>query len=113
MLSPPRAIQTAEELFLLIKIFESQGRHGEIVKILDSENLGLKSRIVQNDWFFVRAKLLNLEKAELWTDGLGFTRDLLTIPEDEAAAKAALQERDDWGVWGLLVSATKKMDNPE
>ncbi|KAL1987664.1 hypothetical protein VTN96DRAFT_2905 [Rasamsonia emersonii] len=113
LLSPPRAIQTAEELFLLIKIFESQGRHEEIVKILDSENLGIKSRIVQNDWFFVRAKLLNLEKAELWTDGLGFARDLLTIPEDEKAAKAALQERDDWGVWGLLVSATKKMNNPD
>ncbi|KAL1965647.1 hypothetical protein VTN77DRAFT_5324 [Rasamsonia byssochlamydoides] len=113
LLSPPRAIQTAEELFLLIKIFESQGRNEEIVKILDSENLGIKSRIVQNDWFFVRAKLLNLEKAGLWTDGLGFARDLLTIPDDEEAAKAALKERDDWGVWELLVSATKKIDNPD
>lgn len=83
------------------------------MKILDRDNLGIKSRIVQNDWSFVRAKLLNLEKAGLWTAGLEFARDLVTVPEDETAAKAVLQERDDWGVWELLVSATKNIDNPE
>jgi N-terminal acetyltransferase B complex non-catalytic subunit len=113
LLSPPRAIQTSEELLLLIKIFESQGRNEEIVKILDKESLGIKSRIVQNDWFFIRAKVLNLEKAGLWTDGLGFAQELLTVPGDDEAAKAALQERDDWGVWELLLSATKKINNAE
>lgn len=111
MLSPPRAIQSAEELYLLIKIFESQGRRDEIVKVLDSENVGLNSRIVQNDWFFIRAKLLNLEKTENWTNALGYARELLKLSDDETAARALLKERDDWGVWELLLTATKELND--
>lgn len=111
MLSPPRAIQTAEELILLIKIFQAQGRDDEILKILDSDNLGLNSRLVQNDWFFIREKLLSLERAEKWTSGLEYAKELLTMPEEDEAAKKLLQERDDWGVWSLLLTSTKKLDD--
>jgi N-terminal acetyltransferase B complex non-catalytic subunit len=79
------------------------------VKILDSANLGLNSRIVQNEWFFVRTKIANLQKAELWEQGLDLARHLLTTPEDAAQAKKLLQERDDWAVWALLLSATQKL----
>lgn len=109
LLSSPRAIQNAEELFLLIRIFESQDRHTEIVKILDSPNLGLSSRIVQNDWSLIREKLLSLEKAGLWAEGLSYARELLTLPSDEAERRA-LQERDDWNVWNLLVTATQNLN---
>jgi N-terminal acetyltransferase B complex non-catalytic subunit len=113
LLSPPRAIQTAEELLLLIKIFQSQGRNDEILKFLDSDNLGLNSRIVQNDWFFIREKLLALERAEKWVDGYKYATELLSLPAEDEAAKKLLQERDDWGVWNLLLSSTKKIDNKE
>ncbi|KAL3437638.1 N-acetyltransferase B complex non catalytic subunit-domain-containing protein [Aspergillus tetrazonus] len=112
LLSPPRAIQSAEELLLLVKIFESQGRHAEIIKILDSDNLGINSRIIQNDWSFVGVKLSNLEKAEMWTEGLLYAKELLAIPSSEEERKA-IQERDDWAVWHLLVTATQKIDTAE
>ncbi|KAL5342593.1 N-acetyltransferase B complex non catalytic subunit-domain-containing protein [Aspergillus crustosus] len=112
LLSPPRAIQSAEELLLLVKIYESQGRHSEIVKILDSENLGIKSQLVQNDWSFVGVKLSSLEKAELWTEGLSYVKELLAIPTTEEEKKA-LQERDDWAVWHLLVTAVQKLNTEE
>ncbi|KAI3006216.1 hypothetical protein CBS147346_3844 [Aspergillus niger] len=112
LLSPPRAIQSAEELLLLIKIFESQERHAEIVKILDSENLGISSRVIQNDWSFIGEKLSSLEKAQMWTDGLAYTKGLLAIPTNEAEQKA-LQERDDWAVWHLLIAATKNINTSE
>ncbi|EED15274.1 cytoskeleton organisation protein (Dec1), putative [Talaromyces stipitatus ATCC 10500] len=111
LLSPPRAIQTAEELILLIKIFQSQGRDDEALKILNSDNLGLNSRLVQNDWSFIREKLLALERAEKWMDGLGYAKELLTMPDEDESAKKLLQERDDWGVWSLLLDSTKKMDD--
>uniref|UniRef100_A0A093V0Q6 N-alpha-acetyltransferase 25, NatB auxiliary subunit n=1 Tax=Talaromyces marneffei PM1 TaxID=1077442 RepID=A0A093V0Q6_TALMA len=111
LLSPPRAIQTAEELILLIKIFQAQGRDEEILKILDSHNLGLNSRLVQNDWFFIREKILSLERAEKWTDGLDYAKQLLNMPDEDEAAKKLLQERDDWGVWSLLLTSTKKIDD--
>ncbi|KAL2215610.1 cytoskeleton organization protein [Thermoascus aurantiacus ATCC 26904] len=108
LLSPPRAIQTSEELLLLIKIFELQGRHVEVLSILDSENLGITSRIVQNDWSFVRAKLHSLEKAEKWAEGLAFAKSLLGTSDE-----AALKERDDWAVWSLMLSAIQKIDSPD
>jgi N-terminal acetyltransferase B complex non-catalytic subunit len=97
---------------LLVKIFESQGRHAEIIKILDSDNLGINSRIIQNDWSFVGVKLSNLEKAEMWTEGLLYAKELLAIPSSEEERKA-IQERDDWAVWHLLVTATQKIDTAE
>ncbi|KAL2833431.1 N-acetyltransferase B complex non catalytic subunit-domain-containing protein [Aspergillus cavernicola] len=112
LLSPPRALQSAEELLLLVKIYESQGRHAEIVKILDSENLGIKSNIIQNDWSFIGVKLSSLERAEMWTEGLSYTRELLAIPSIEQEKKA-IQERDDWAVWHLLLIATQKINSTE
>lgn len=112
MLSTPRAIQNAEELLLLIKICESQRRHSEVVKLLDSQNLGLSSRIVQNDWPFVGEKLSGLEKAEMWAEGLSYARNLLAIPTNESEEKT-LQERDDWAVWSLLIHSVQNIKNEE
>ncbi|KAI9368067.1 N-acetyltransferase B complex non catalytic subunit-domain-containing protein [Aspergillus egyptiacus] len=112
LLSPPRAIQSAEELLLLVKIYESQGRHAEIVKILDSKNLGIKSRMIQNDWSFIGVKLSSLEKAEMWAEGLSYARELLAIPSTEEEKKA-IQEHDDWAVWNLLLTATQKLGSAE
>lgn len=97
---------------LLIKIFEHQGCYGEVVKILDSENLGLNSRVVQNEWSFVGTKLFNLEKAQMWTEALAYTRSLLAIPTNESERKA-LQERDDWAVWQLLIAAARNINTKE
>ncbi|EGC45638.1 cytoskeleton organization protein [Histoplasma capsulatum var. duboisii H88] len=115
LLSPSRAIQTSEEFFLLIKIFETQGQHEEIVSFLNSKHLGIESRICQNDWSFVRAKIASLENAALWDEALSYTRELLALPADLAngSRTAAAQEKDDWQVWGLLLVATKKLDNKE
>ncbi|KAL1972383.1 hypothetical protein VTN31DRAFT_6797 [Thermomyces dupontii] len=110
LLSPPRAIQTSEELHLLIQIYESQGKFDEVVKILDSPNLGLSSRIVQNEWSFVAAKLNNLRKTEKWADSLAYARELLTMPEDDSEAQKLLKERDDWQVWESLLSATRNIN---
>ena len=112
LLSPPRAIQNAEELLLLAKIFESQGRHSELVNILNSETVGISSRIIQNDWSFVGEKLSSLEKAQMWTEGLSYTKSLLAIPNTEDERKA-LQEYDDWAVWSLLVAAVRNINNQE
>lgn len=112
VLSPGRAIQTTEELLLLTQILESQDRFSEVTKILDSDNVGISSRIVQNDWNFVTIKLKSLEKAGMWTEGLSYAKQLLAIPNNEDERKA-LQERDDWSVWGLLVTSARNINSPE
>jgi N-terminal acetyltransferase B complex non-catalytic subunit len=96
---------------LLIKIYETQGRNSEVVKILDSENLGLKSRIVQNDSAFLGYKAFNLGMSKLWAEGISFVRALYTVPDDKEKLKA-LRELDDWSIWNLLVQATEHSNTP-
>lgn len=110
-MSHPRAIQSSEELRLLVKIFESQSQHAEIVKILDSETLGLKSRIVRRDKNFLICKATALASAGLWEEGLAFVKDLYTVNED-GKIKKNLREVDDWGIWSLLVEAVRNIKTP-
>ncbi|EPS28723.1 hypothetical protein PDE_03669 [Penicillium oxalicum 114-2] len=109
--SPPRAIQSSEELRLLIKIYEAQGMNSEVVKILDSDNLGLKSRVVQSDNAFLGFKASNLVAAQMWEEGIAFVKNLYAISNDEERLKA-LREIDDWSIWSVLVSATKNAKTP-
>ncbi|KAJ6030340.1 uncharacterized protein N7446_000599 [Penicillium canescens] len=109
LLSPPRAIQNAEELLLLIKIFEKQDKHDEILKILDSESAGLNSRIVNNDRIFVANKLHSLGITERWEEGHACAKSLLTVPEDEDGRKA-LKERDEWKFWNMLIASTRNLE---
>lgn len=112
LLSYPRAIHNPEEMYLLFRIFEKQDRHAEAVKILDSENVGLKSRILQNDWIFILCKISCLKSGGLWEDGVSFVKSLLTVPDDEKGQKA-IQQYDDWEVWYLLMKAGRFNKTPE
>ncbi|EFR01693.1 hypothetical protein MGYG_04696 [Nannizzia gypsea CBS 118893] len=116
LLSIPRAIQTAEELYLLIKIYDSQSRHKELVEILNSEHLGVTSRIAQNEWLFFTNKLSVIEKSGLWEQALAFTKELLTLDDSvtaESKPDARYEERDDWKVWNLLLLATRKVEKQD
>lgn len=95
---------------MLIKIFETQNQHSEIVKILDSENLGLKSRIIRSDKSFLISKATALASAGLWEEGLAFVKDLYTV--SEGMIKKKLRELDDWGIWSLLVEAIRNIKTP-
>ncbi|KAJ5194007.1 N-acetyltransferase B complex non-catalytic subunit [Penicillium cf. griseofulvum] len=109
LLSPTRAIQTAEELLLVIRVFESQYRWEEIVQVLNSHNVGLSSRIVNNDRTFMIAKVMALGAAGLWEEGYSYAKSLLAVPDDEAE-RNALHERDDWKYWNLLIAAVRHLD---
>lgn len=110
-MSQPRAIQKSEEVMLLVKIFESQQRFDEVVKILGSDNVGISSRILQNDKTFLASKAKSLEAGKLWDDAITFVKELYTVPDDEEKRKA-LPELDDWVIWNLLVEAVKNIDTP-
>jgi N-terminal acetyltransferase B complex non-catalytic subunit len=108
LLSTPRALQSGEELYFLLRIYESQNRSAEAVQVLDSENTGLNSRIVNNDRSFMLAKVQYLGVSGLWKEGYSYVKGLLTVPEDEEGRKS-LRERDDWKIWNLLIAAARSL----
>ncbi|KAI5309023.1 hypothetical protein KEM55_004273 [Ascosphaera atra] len=108
-LAPPRAVKTSEELLLLVKIFETQGRYVEIAETLGSKSTGIESKIAQGDWTFVQERIASLRKAHLWEELLRTTKELLALPEGEDEKPAFdPEERDDWKVWQGLLEATKE-----
>ncbi|KAJ5542505.1 hypothetical protein N7535_004927 [Penicillium sp. DV-2018c] len=84
-------------------------RSKEILQILDSENVGLSSRIVNNDRTFMSIKVSCLKAAGLWEEGRSYAKSLLDVPEDEAERKT-LHERDQWKYWDLLTAAARHLD---
>lgn len=96
---------------MLVKIFESQGLHSELLKLLDSQNVGISSRIVQNEWAFVVSKISNLAAAKLWEDAFAYIKNLLTAPEP-VDTERYLQKHDDWQVWEVLIQAVRNSKTP-
>lgn len=109
----PRAIQTVEEMRLLIRILESQKRHVEAVEYLNSKNLGLDSEIVRGEKSFLGITASNLIAAGLWDDGLAFVRAAYKISDgDGDQARVILGALDLWELWQLLIDAHRHTKVP-
>lgn len=94
---------------MLIEILESQKRHQEAVDMLNSERLGLNSRIVRGDNSFVGLKAFNLKAGGMWEQGLAFVKDVYSVTDNEARQKE-LRESDESLIWELLVEATRNVN---
>lgn len=81
------------------------------MKILDSENIGLGSRILRNDQAFVNLKAENIGASRMWEEGISFAKEVLSIPDDEEKHKS-LSELDDWKIWNLLIESTRHSNAP-
>lgn len=105
----PRAIQTTEELRLLIRIFWSQSRYAEAVEILSSDNLGLRSQIVRFDREFIGLRALSLGHGQLWEAAQAFVKAFWGVTDVESSHWKFLYENDDWGIWELLIDSTRSL----
>lgn len=113
LLSPPRAIQTLEELLLLLAIYKHQGYVREALAVLDSSNLGILSTVGKSNWSLVREKLDLLEEAGMWQEEWDYCRTLLENAQPrnkkdgtEHNLDALASQGDDWRLWtGLIVSS--------
>ena len=115
-----RALNTLEDLFLLLKIFRSQGRYVEALKILDDPRTGINSRLGQNSWEVVRHKIDLYELCHRWDEEWKFCRELLedAHPDNVQSASRSPYHHfgtfgDDWIVWVGLLSATAMISTAE
>lgn len=110
---PARAIQTVQEVHLLVAIVRDYGTDKiaaakEALNILESKNLGVDSEIGKGDWWgLVRLRLDVLEDLSEWTKEREVCKELLAgsvegVKEGEKTGKG-----DDWRVWEGLLKATE------
>jgi N-terminal acetyltransferase B complex non-catalytic subunit len=96
---------------LLLKILETQRQHGEVVKILESENLGVNSQIVRGDRTFHGLMVDNLLLADnMWDRAFSYVQSLYTVPDDEDGQKKLL-ELDEWKIWNLLYQSALRSED--
>ncbi|KAI9733054.1 MAG: hypothetical protein M1834_003599 [Cirrosporium novae-zelandiae] len=102
LLSPPRAIQTEQELQLLVEVYLCQDRGEEAIAVLDSPHLGISSRIGKNSWPLVRTKLEVLKILQDWKHLYKYSKDLLKRLESDENSFNLAQSTDDELVWSSL-----------
>lgn len=122
LLSVPKAIQTLDEVDLLIQIYSSTEHWKEALDVLDSDNIGLSSPIVENDLFMIRSKLELLEVLRMWDELWEYSRSLLLKalhPTDDAEKglrgrdHTHRPEYDDWKIWNCLLLANQRINKSE
>jgi|SRR2546421_4045938 N-terminal acetyltransferase B complex non-catalytic subunit len=109
LLSSGKAIQTPEELYLLVKIYLGIGHAHEAVKLLQSDRFGLKSRFAEQDPQLISALLFDaFEAAEAWREAFQHCYYHLTQQDN-----IQVGTQDDGKVWILLAKAAKASGDPK
>ncbi|KAJ5907744.1 hypothetical protein N7495_000426 [Penicillium taxi] len=108
-------IESVEEVLLLMEILKSQDRSEEAVRILDSDNVGLNSRILQKDPILLIDKAKHLGSSKQWDKASSFVKTLYTVPVDpkDESARKAITAVDQWAIWEVLAQSTKFIKEPE
>jgi N-terminal acetyltransferase B complex non-catalytic subunit len=133
MVIPARAIQTSQEVNLLLELLPDVcpgDASKEALDVLNSKNLGVDSTVGSGDWWgLARRRLDLLEKTKDWRTLFDTCMALLPKPEDKAVeAKESAEEADgvgesakkeaegvqqgrgdDWRVWDGFVTAAGKL----
>jgi len=132
---PPRAIQTSQEINLLLELlpYVSPGDAAkEALEVLNSANLGVDSMVGSGDWWGLARKRLDLlestknwralfetcisllPKANTVTEANGNGEEVKTDKEKRDPKPDAIQQGrgDDWRVWdGFVMAAGKLYDD--
>ncbi|KIV94471.1 hypothetical protein PV10_02237 [Exophiala mesophila] len=104
LLSPGKAISTAEEVALLATVLNSTGHAQETIKLLQGDAFKLDSRIGKLDPQLTLSQLLqSFNVAEQWDEAFEYTQTLLSNPEYQS----------DDRVWILWLKSLTNSSTPE
>ena len=107
LLSDGKALQTPEELYLLVKISIGTGHAREALELVRSDRFTLASRFAKQDFQLVEALLVELyEASEAWPEAFAYSKELLT-------PGSGSNRNDDERVWNLLVRSVKSLKDTE
>ena len=115
-----RAINTLDDLFLLIRVYRAQGKYSEAVAVTRDSRVGLGSQLGRNSWELVRQLIALLELSHQWVEVWQLCQQLLLDARDyylEGRVRSAHYDfgkpGDDWKVWQVFIAASSKINTQE
>ena len=107
LLSDGKALQTPEELYLLVKISIGTGHARKALELIRSDRFALASRFAKQDSQLIEALLVDLyEASEAWPEAFAYSKERL-------APGGGNHHHDDEQVWNLLVRSVKFLKDTE
>lgn len=119
-IKPARAINTVEDLLLLVRVYRSQGRHSEAISIIKNSRMGMESPIGRTSWELIRQLIELLELNHQWDVLWKLCQHLLVDARDDSTGRQLHPSHypfgklgDDWKVWQALVTASSNIGTQE
>ena len=119
-IKPTRAINTLEDLLLLVRIYRAQGRYSEAITIVRSSRTGIESSLGRNSWELIRQLIELLELSHQWEVLWKLCQQLLIDARDDSTERQFRLAHypfgklgDDWKVWQALVAASSNIGTQE
>lgn len=119
-IKPTRAINTLEDLLLLIRVYRAQGKYLEAAAIARDSRTGLESLVGRNSWELVRHLIEMFELSHQWIELWQLCQQLLVDARDHALDRRFHLTHfpfgklgDDWKVWQALIIASSNIGSQE
>lgn len=111
--SPPRAVNTEEDLFLLLRVYKAQKKYIEALAILEDPRTGFQSRYAKNSWAVLRQMIEFYRLCERWhtlwktcQNVLEYVQPSVFKPSIDGLPVFNFGDLgDDWLVWDGFVTA--------
>ena len=115
--NPPRALQTEQDLLLLLEVYVTQRKYAEALAILEDPRTGFFSHLTHNKWEIARYMIGLYELSASWKSEwdlcsailVNARPDVFDNIENESTQYSFGELGDDWRVWDGLVTACGKL----
>ncbi|CAD6577882.1 MAG: hypothetical protein ASARMPREDX12_008547 [Alectoria sarmentosa] len=119
-IKPTRAINTLEDLLLLVRVYRAQGKYSEAAAIVRDSRTGIESPLGRNSWELVRQLIELLELSHQWLRLWQLCQQLLVDARDNFIERKSHLTHypfgklgDDWKVWQALITASSNIGTQE
>ncbi|KAL9614774.1 MAG: hypothetical protein Q9167_000765 [Letrouitia subvulpina] len=106
-----KVLRNVDDIYLLLLVYEAQGKYTEALKVLDNPRTGIFSAIGNSSWELRLKKLGLLELDGDWQLVFNYCIQLLSSPilllnGQEGYHKGLREVQDQWVIWEAAIRAT-------